>query len=86
MNKIINQIFGGSTIERAETESRKPKTSGKLFDWCSEKLKPLGLYIEEITPYSLGVWRGGDVIGRYNTLTEIKEAINGGYVHENYNL
>lgn len=85
MNKIWNSLTGTAN-ERKEPENRKPKTSGKLFDWCSEKLNPLGLRISNVTPYSLAVYRGGDVVGYYNTLTEIKEAINGGYVNEPHNL
>lgn len=82
MNKIVSQILGGSKIERAENENRKPKTSGKLFDWCSEKLKPMGLHIENVTDYSLAIWRGNDVVGYYNTLTDIKQAIVGGWANE----
>ena len=86
MNRITNKILGYSSKRIIGNEQRKVKTSGKLFDWCQEKLKPMGLYVEDVTPYSLAVWRDENVIGYYNTLTEIKKAIIGGYVHENYNL
>lgn len=80
MNKVVNKILGSGSREIAQRENVKPKTSGKLFDWCQERIKPLGLHIDNVTDYSLAVWRGNDVVGYYNNLSEIKKAIIGGYV------
>lgn len=86
MNKTFNKLVGISSSGNKEPEDKKVKTSGKLFDWCNRQLIPMGLHVDNVTPYSLAVYRGGDVIGYYNTLTEIKQAIIAGYVQENYNL
>lgn len=85
MNKIWNTLTGIGQGDK-EPENRKVKTSGKLFDWCNDQLKSKGLHVDNVTPYTLAVYKGGEVIGYYNNLTEVKQAIQGGYVHEPYNL
>lgn len=78
MNKIFKQLTGSLAVSRSS--DRRVKTSGKLFDWCQEQLKPMGLHIDESSPKILAVYREGDVVGFYNTLTEIKAAIKNGTV------
>lgn len=86
MNKIWNKITGGSSSGIKENSQRRVKTDGKLFDTLQDKLKPMGLRIDTVTPYQLAVYNGGNVVGYYDTLTEIKNAINEGTVSEPHNL
>lgn len=84
MNKIWNQLTRLKGTEKPERKVQA-KTSGKLFNWCQDQLKPLGLHIDNATPYQLAVYREGDVVGYYDTLTEIKKAIKNNTVSEPYN-
>ncbi len=81
MNTIYRTLASlEPSYKKGRVDSYRVKGSGKLWDWCQERLKPLGLHVDTVTPKTYGVYREKEVIGCYNTLTEVKQAITGGYV------
>lgn len=85
--KVIDKILGTPRTMPERDATPHVKTTGNLLEWCKIECQKLGL---ELYPDTLikeyDVYKGEDVIGRYDRLSDIKKAIKDGSITESYNL
>ncbi len=85
-NKIFKKLTGGGSNSSKEYSPRVSDKS-KLFTWCKEECAKHGLELDASTLMKeYDVYRGKEVIGRYNTLAEVRAAIKDGSITQDYNL
>lgn len=88
MNRAFRSIVGGRANKPESDGTPKIKTSSPTLDWCKDFCKDRGyqLYpdtlIKEYTIYD----KSGEVVGRYDTLKEVIDAIKAGTIFERHNI